>query len=209
MAHVSLAPKRDFGARRIHHLRCHWIHGPAALHGKTPKLEGLGEYGASGWSLGIFVAHQEHDSRATEEQESRQNERQPISNILFCIDHADLANQGANVDHEIEVHVNTGDGHRWIDNGSLATLFDLDVLSRMFRLVLFGDERRDVWFEASHADTEDDQADGEGSDGAIRVGDDRGEGGDDENYVTDDSNEDRDMDGFVSPPVLVGHICTH
>lgn len=78
----------------------------------------------------------------------------------------------------------------------------------MLRLVLLGNERGDIGFESSDADTEDDKTDGEGRDGAIRMGDDGGNGGDDEDYVTDDCNEDGDLNGLVSPPILVGHVCT-
>ena len=79
----------------------------------------------------------------------------------------------------------------------------------MLRFVLFGNERRDVGFESSDADAENDKTNGKGSNGAMRMGNDRGYGRDDENYVADDGNEDGNLDSLVSPPVLVGHVCAY
>ena len=153
-------------------LRRDGVQGPAALHGKSPELESFCKYRPSGWSLSVLFPHQEHHERAAKEQERWQNECQPVSYVLLGIYHANLADQSADIDHEIEVHVYTRYRHSWIDNGPLAILLGFDVLAGMLRLVLFGNERGDVGFEAANPDTEYDKADRESSDGAIRVGDD-------------------------------------
>lgn len=79
----------------------------------------------------------------------------------------------------------------------------------MLGLILLGNERRHVRFESSDADTEDDETDREGRDGAIGVSNNLGKGSDDENYVAHNSDEDGDLNRLEAPPVLVGHICTH
>lgn len=110
--------------------------------------------------------------------------------ILLNVDHGDLTADGANVDSEVEVEEDTSVGHCGIDNDALA-IADLDA--HLCVLILVGEERRDVGLEETGADTENQEADDEGTESGILADDDSGGGSSDE----DDVSACRDGDGDV------------
>ena len=87
----------------------------------------------------VLVAAQEHNDRAHKEDQSRQEVREPETNTLLSVDHGDLANDGTNVDHHVEDHVDPLNGRRWVNNNPLTRLQGLD--EGLCVLILLGDQR--------------------------------------------------------------------
>lgn len=78
--------------------------------------------------------------------------------LLLNHDHADLSSQGTEVDHQIEVHVDSRDGESGIDDDGFSVALD----SEMHRMIeLFCDERRNVGFECTRSESHDDDSDDE------------------------------------------------
>ncbi len=188
------------------YLRRDRVERPSTFHGQNPELEGLGQYRTGRWPAGVFVTHQPHDGRAAEEQACWQHERQPEPYVSLGVHHADLAGESTDVDHQIEVHVDAGDGHGWVHNDAFPALLHFDVLFGVLGFILLGDERRDVGLEATSADAEDDETNTKAGNGAVGGGNDRGKRRDDEEDVADDGDEDGDLDGLEAAPVLIGHV---
>lgn len=120
----------------------HWIESPSALHGETPQAECLGVYGASGRDQVVALSAEEQHCRAEAEHDGGKQVGQPEADIALCVDHADLARQRTDVDHQVEVQVDTGNGRRWVDNHSLSVTFNPDVGPLI--TVLLCNQRRDV-----------------------------------------------------------------
>lgn len=190
------------------HSRLRRVERPAASHCQGPELQRFRQDRACRWSAGVLVAHQEHDGRAAEKQGGWKDERQPKADVFLRVHHADLAGESANIDHQVEVHVNTGDGHGRVDNDALTVFLYLDVLFRVLGFILLSNQRRDVGFKASGPDSKNDQTNGETSDGTVGVGNDGRNGSHDDDDMADNGDEDGDLDGFVAAPVLIGHVGT-
>ena len=70
---------------------------------------------------------EDHDGETEEEEDGRDEERQVEADIAFSIDHAQLSSQGTDVDKQVEVVVDTGDGDGRVNNDTLAIpLHDLE-----------------------------------------------------------------------------------
>ena len=180
-----------------------WVQRPASLHRQLPQAEGLQIHRPRRLNKVILVAAEEEHERAPEEHDGRQQVRQPEADVALGVDHADLAREGASVDHQVEVQVDARDGGGGIDDDALAGLQGLNVGSIL--AVLLGDQGGDVGLETTRAHAHDDQTNGETRDRPAGVRDDAGNGRDDQDAVTDESDADREHDGAESAPVLVGH----
>ena len=123
-------------------LRRNRIDRPATLHGQTPDLEGLAVDGAGRRREHVDVLAEEQDHRGGAEHDGWAEEGQPESDVLLGVHHGDLAAQRADVDHEVEVMVDAGDGRSGVDNDTFALFGEFD--ERPGLLVLFCDESRAV-----------------------------------------------------------------
>ena len=123
---------------------------------------------------------------------------------LLRVHHGNLTDQGANVDEEIEVHVNARGRHDGIDDDTLARLGVAD--EELCALVLFRDEGRDVRLETTGANAHDDDGDDEACQRAVALLDDTGNRRDDEEDVAEERDGNRNADGLVTTPVRVGDI---
>lgn len=71
---------------------------PLALCGETHEFEGANENGARGRGVVVlFAAHPKHNGTETE-HDCREQPRAPESNVLFHVDHGDLAGESTHVD---------------------------------------------------------------------------------------------------------------
>lgn len=87
--------------------------------------------------------------------------------MLFSKDHRNLSDEGTDVDHQVEVHVDTRGRESGVDNDSLAILAGLDA--RVGALHLLGHKGRDVGLESSGSETHDDEGDAEQAQGTSWV----------------------------------------
>lgn len=78
---------------------------------------------------------------------------------LLRVHHGDLADERADVDEQVEVHVDAGGRHDGVEDDALAGLGVADEELRT--LVLLRDEGRDVRLEAARAEAHDDDGDDE------------------------------------------------
>lgn len=79
------------------------VEGPATLHGLPPDAEGLPEDGTGGRRQDVAVATPvEHEWRRGE-QDGGECVREPETDKLFSVGHANLADQSTDVDEEVEV----------------------------------------------------------------------------------------------------------
>ena len=76
---------------------------------------------------------------------------------LLGVDHGNLADESANVDEQVEVHVDARGRHDRVHNDTLARLRVPD--EELLPFVLLSDERRDVRLETTGADTHDNDGD--------------------------------------------------
>jgi hypothetical protein len=104
----------------------------------------------------ISLASPPHDSWSGQEHEGRKSKGQPESDILLGVDHADLADQGSNIDEEVEVVVDSTLCDGRVDNNALSRWESLNdcVVERN----LLDDQRRDVGFESSCSSPHNDNA---------------------------------------------------
>lgn len=152
-----------------------------------------------------MLAQANHQERTEDEEDRRQEVREPEADVLLRVDHGDLACQGTDVDEEVVPHVDAGDGDARVDDNPFTTGLGPEESLRMAVLVLFGDKRRDAGLEEANTAAEQDQADDEGSQGTVRVGDDLGNSGYDDQDVTNCGEDNGHIDGFELSPVFVGN----
>lgn len=112
-----------------------WVDGPSALASAEEELDGLGYDRSLWWCLAVTSASPPHDGWTDEEDDGWQGERQPETDILLSVDHAELTNQSTDVDEQVEVVVNARLGDRWVDNDALASLESLDDQSLNWNLL--------------------------------------------------------------------------
>lgn len=86
------------------------------------------------------------------------NSRRLYTNLLG-VRHRDLADEGTNVDEQVEVHVDLRGRHDGVDDDALAASCVADEELRA--LVLLSDEGRDVGLESTGTETHDDDGDDE------------------------------------------------
>lgn len=145
---------------------------PSALGCVTNELEGLAEDGAGGRGLLVPLAADGKNREAQEEDDRREQVGQPETNALLCVDHGDLADDGADVDGGVEVHEQTCNGESGVNDDTLTRLERLNGGS--FALDLFGNEGGAVGLEEARANAHDDDGNHEGAECAIRVVEDGG-----------------------------------
>src|SRR5690606_1766729 len=131
-----------------------------------------------------LVASPEHDRWTNAEDDRGKEPAEPESNVLFSVNHSELTDQGANVDEEIKVHVDTLAGDSGVMDNPFALLVRAD--DKLGERKLLHNKGRDVWLETTSTETENNDANNEGSEGAIGVCDDRWKRSDDENNVGED-----------------------
>jgi hypothetical protein len=118
---------------------------------------------ARGGSEHVVLLSDEQDGGADEEDDRRQQVGQPEPDVFLGVDHADLSDQGSDVDEQVKVHEQPGRGESGVDEdlGPLAFFDDGSLTGD-----LFGDQGGDVGLEHSGTDSHDDDGDGEQSDDA-------------------------------------------
>lgn len=95
---------------------------PRPLHFKCkhPQLKRFTKHRPRWRRKRILLPAEEQNSRTQTEHDRWQGEREPEPDIPFRVDHGDGPNQGANVDHAVEVEEDAGDGLGWVDDDSFA-----------------------------------------------------------------------------------------
>jgi hypothetical protein len=118
---------------------------------------------ARGRSEHVELLSEDQDGRADEEDDRRQQVGQPEPDVFLGVDHADLSDQGPDVDKQVKVHEQPGRGESGVDEdlGPLAFFDDGSLTGD-----LLGDQGGDVGLEHSGTDSHDDDGDGEQSDDA-------------------------------------------
>lgn len=120
----------------------------------------------------------EHDHGTEQENKCWKEERKPEAYVLLSVDHANLSNQGSNIDEEVEVVVDSGLCNGWINDDALARWQCLHTNELHWNLL--NHQWRDVRLEPSCANTQDDDTEHEDRKRCISIDDDRWNGGDDE-----------------------------
>lgn len=100
---------------------------PAALHGQRPQTESLTISRARGRDQVILASAEIQDRWANAEHHGGEEERQPESNISLSVHHGKLADQGTNVDHQVEVQIDTGDCCSRVNDHPFSIGHDLDI----------------------------------------------------------------------------------
>lgn len=87
----------------MHELPCSdGVDAPAAPLGEHYNLEGLGDNRALRCGLAVAFAAPEHYSWGEQENEGWEEECKPEADIFLGVDHGDLADEGADVNEEVE-----------------------------------------------------------------------------------------------------------
>jgi hypothetical protein len=162
----------------------------AALADVEEHAQELGEDGTSGGLELVLLLVEGEDDGGDEEEDGGDEEGEPEGVVLLNVDHGDLAADRANVDGEVEVEEDTSVGHGGIDNDTLAVA---DLNAHLCVLILISEERRDVGFEETGSNAENNETDDEGTKSRILADNNSGRRSSDE----DDVSACRDGDGDV------------
>lgn len=100
---------------------------PAALLRKEEDLEGRAKYGTTGFTASVTLTAPKHNDRAQRKKNGRQSVGEPEADILLGKDHGNLADEGTNINEEVEPHVDALDSDSRVDNNALAAGEGLDV----------------------------------------------------------------------------------
>lgn len=121
-------------------------------------LERMEDDGSLWWSSNVeFLACDDHEE-ADNEHAERQEESGPEANVKFHLGGCD-GRERADIDAEIEDHVDSLDGDRGIHNDPLTCLEGLHV--RLAAAILLSNQWADVRLDATGAETNDDHGDDE------------------------------------------------
>lgn len=158
------------------------------------------------WHDDVFVAAVPDNEWADAEKDGGQQVCEPESDELLSVNHANLANESANVNEEVEIMVNSALSDCWIVDDALAggQLFHDHLLERD----LLGDQGRDVGLERACADAHNDQTDQESGERVVWVSDDRWDGRDHKDDMTGDSNSQGNANGLVAAKIFICDIGT-
>jgi hypothetical protein len=126
---------------------------------------------------------------------------EPKADVALSVNHRDLSNQCTNVDEEVEVVVDTGDGRGGVDNDALA-LHHLDA--HLFLGNLLGNEGRNVGLECTSTCAHDEDTENKNAESSIGLVENRGSRRGDENQVTDLSKNDGIDNRLVATEIGVG-----
>jgi hypothetical protein len=116
---ARLSPVPEIRSRHVLE-RTNRVKRPAALHGKSVQLHRLDEHIALRRLLDVAAAQPHHQQRAEDEEDRREQIRQPESDVLLGVHHADLPGERSDVDEEVVAHVNSRDSDSGVDNDALA-----------------------------------------------------------------------------------------
>ena len=164
------------------------------------NLEGIENNGATRRARDISLSADDQDEDSEEKDAERKEISSPETDIGLELSRGHTR-ETPYVDRPIEPSVHALDGDGRIDDHSLAALGDFDIFLGI--LVLFNDESRDISFDSTSPDSDNDHR----RDQACEVG--RGVGlGDrrcDENELTDEIDGSEHHDSTITPEELVGH----
>lgn len=141
---------------------------PASLVSHVEKLEALSQGAPLRRHTSVPLSPIQHDGGAETQHDGGQEESEPEADEFGAVHHADLAEQGADVDEHVEVVVHTGGGDGRVDDHPLAGLgesYDRHGL----KVELLNDEGVHVGLEATGAETHSDETDDEGREGTALV----------------------------------------
>lgn len=150
---------------------------PAALLSEEESAESRAQDGARGLAANVALAAPEHDERTHGQHDGGESVRQVEADILLSVDHGDLADEGTDVDAEIEPQEDALCGDGRVDDDALARLERLDV--HVLVAHLLDNQTVDIWLETTRTETDDEDGDYHAAEGAVGVGDDGRNGGDD------------------------------
>ena len=152
----------------------------------------------------ISLSSPPHDKWAGQEDNRRQSEGKPETDIFLSVDHADLTNQSSDVDKQVEVMVDPALSDGRVDDHTLPRGEFLD--DHGSERDLLNDQGRNVGLECTSTETHDDQSEHENTKAGAFVNDYRWNGRDNQDNVADDSDADCNTDGLVTTPVLISNV---
>jgi hypothetical protein len=161
-------------------------------------LEGVENDGATGRAGDVSFAANDQDKDGEEKDAKGEEIGSPETNVGFELSSCH-GRETANVDGPVEPGVHRLDGDGGIDDDALALLGGLD--ESLGVLVLFDDEGRDVGFDSTSAESNDDHRGDEAS--KVGRGAGFGDGGADEDELTKGVDQSKDQDGPIPSQILI------
>jgi hypothetical protein len=147
-----------------------------------------------------FLAEEEN-GEGDDEHDGRNEVCQPEANVALSVDHGNLTYKSTNVDEEVEVVVDAGNGRGGVDNDALA----LDRLNaHLFLGNLLGNEGRNVGLKSTSAGTHDQDTENKDAESSIGFIENRGSRRGDENQVTNLGKNDRVDNRLVATEIGIG-----
>ena len=101
---------------------CEGVERPAAFLGVDPEAHGFPQHGALRGGALVHVAAAVHDQGTEAEGQGGDHVGEPETDVALGVGHGDLADQRADVDGEVEVHVHSGRGDGRVDDDALSFL---------------------------------------------------------------------------------------
>jgi hypothetical protein len=172
----------------------------AGLDHHPDNAEGVCNDGTLGRSNNVDFASEDEDQSSYEEDAQTQEECRPEIDIAL---HVRSCEQGeaADIDTEVEYHVDPLNGDSRVDNDALASLVVV-TNDHLSALVLIGDKRSHVRLDTTSSETNNDNGHNETTKtSAVVKG--RGDGCASEDEKTDDVNSAEDDDGVVLSKILI------
>ena len=163
-------------------------------------LEGIENNGATRRARDISLSADDQDEDGEEEDAERKEISSPETDIGLELSRGHTG-ETPNVDRPIEPSVHSLDSDCGIDDHSLAALCDFDIF--LCILVLFNDKSRDIGFDSTSPDSDNDHRRNQASEVGRGVG--LGDRRRNENELTDEIDEGEHHDSTITPKELVCH----
>lgn len=103
------------------------VDGEPFLGTKHQKLDSRAQDASFRLGVGVPLAAEEEHRKSDAEKKGWKHEGKIETNVALSIGHAELTDEGANVDEEVEPVVDPRSGHGGVDNDTLALLCGVDV----------------------------------------------------------------------------------
>jgi hypothetical protein len=147
-----------------------WVDAHTTSKSLEEQLESRAHDVTARWAENVELLAENENGKSHDEHDGGDQVGEPETDVSLSVNHADLTNEGTDVDEEVEPVVNTGDSDSRVNNDTLGTA---GLNAHLLLGNLLGDKRGDVGLESSRSKTHDDESENKDTEGSVGVRQDR------------------------------------